>query len=569
MNTLTDILEKSAAQNTSKTALQIKEAGSYFRLSYSQLFDFSRKMAAALKNLGIHPGDTVGIMAENSPYWGVAFFSILSARAVVVPMDTKSMEHSILQIIHHSKCKAVFVSQKYRDIFHRILKISMSKPVLIVLDRPGHGRGDFSLQDFVNQSYLKIDHEKPLLDDLAVILYTSGTTGSPKGVMLTHANISSNVEAISSGVPFSKNDQFVSILPLCHTYAITADFLIPIEAGATVTYVENLKGSVLVERMQENQATVLIAVPALIQMMYNQMMLKIEALPPARKKLFHVMKAISGFFLKLGLPIGHILFKSLKDKLSPSLRFFISGGAPIDPRIIEEYFKMGIPIYQGYGLTETSPILTVNTPKANRIGSVGKPIPEVEIRIENQEIVARGPNVMRGYYKNEEATLEVLKQGWFYTGDIGYFDKDRYLYISGRLKNIIVTRGGKNVSPEEVEEELCRSAWVKEACVVGVMKETRGFKGDEQVYALIVPNIEAFKAVGVGPEDKKRIEGQIYQEVKGANERLADYKRIRGFEIWDELPKTTTLKIKRKDALKMLKDRGYQPINKTQFFRVS
>jgi long-chain acyl-CoA synthetase len=559
MKTLIDILEKSSEQNASKTALQIKVGGNYLKLSYEQLFDFSQKMGSALKNLGVHPGDTVGILGESSPHWGVAFFSILSARAVAVPIDTKSVEHSILQIIHHSKCKAIFVSHKYKEVLHRILKISMSKPALIVLDKPGQGRGDFSMQDIVRQPASKIMEDKPLLEDLAIILYTSGTTGSPKGVMLTHGNISSNVDAVSSCFPFSTNDQFVSILPLCHTYPITADFLIPILRGATVTYVENLKGSVLVERMQENQATVLIAVPALIQMMYNQMMLKIEALPVMRKKLFYAMKALSGFFLKLGLPIGHILFKSLKNKLSPFLRFFISGGAPIDPRIIEEYFKMGIPIYQGYGLTETSPILTVNTPKANRIGSVGKTIPEVEIRIENQEIVARGPNVMRGYYKNEEATLEVLKQGWFYTGDIGHFDQDGYLYITGRLKNIIVTRGGKNVSPEEVEEELCRSTWIKEACVVGVMKETRGFKGDEQVYALIVPNIEAFKAAGVEEKDKKRIEEQIYQELKAANERLADYKRIRGFEIWDELPKTTTLKIKRKEISEILDKKGTQP----------
>jgi long-chain acyl-CoA synthetase len=569
MKAITQFLENSYQNFGSRTALQIKEGSQYFKRTYQELFLSSQKIARFLKSIGVQKSDRVGLITENTPYWGLAFFGILWTEATAVPIDSKLKEHSIAKILEHAECRVIFSSAKFLDMIETIVQSQKFQPLIVLLDEDTPEK-PYTLKRILNQNVpaqTALAHPDP--ETLAIILYTSGTTGSPKGVMLTHANISSNVEKVSPLYPFTHTDHFVSLLPLCHTYAITCDFLIPIEAGAAITYVENLKGSVLVERMQENQATVLIAVPALIQMMYNQMMLKIDALPVMRKKLFHAMKALSGFFLKLGLPIGHILFKSLKNKLSPFLRFFISGGAPIDPRIIEEYFKLGIPIYQGYGLTETSPILTVNTPKANRIGSVGKTIPEVEIRIENQEIVARGPNVMRGYYKNEEATLEVLKQGWFYTGDIGHFDQDGYLYITGRLKNIIVTRGGKNVSPEEVEEELCRSTWIKEACVVGVMKETRGFKGDEQVYALIVPNIEAFKAAGVEEKDKKRIEEQIYQELKAANERLADYKRIRGFEIWDELPKTTTLKIKRKDALKMLKDRGYQPINKTQFFRPS
>jgi long-chain acyl-CoA synthetase len=247
--------------------------------------------------------------------------------------------------------------------------------------------------------------------------------------------------------------------------------------------------------------------------------------------------------------------------MSPRLKFFISGGAPIDPKMILEFSFLGIPIYQGYGLTETSPILTVNTPSQNQIGSVGRPIPGVQIKIEKGEILARGTNIMKGYYKNPEATSEVLKNGWFYTGDLGFFDSKGFLHISGRLKNVIVTRGGKNVYPEEVEEELLISHWIKEVCIIGLKKESKGFSGDEQVYAIIVPNQEALEAAQAQtPESAIQAEVKISDEIKLANTRLADYKRIRGFEIWDELPKTTTLKIKRKEILEILQQKGAQPV---------
>lgn len=566
MNTLIHLLEKAVSNFGSKTALQIKEGENYFKISYQELYDSAQKIACALKGLGIQKGDRIGLLTENTPYWGLTFFGSLWSSATVVPIDQKLKEHSVQNIINHAQCKAVFVSSKFKESLHNIAPALSSKPVLIVLDEKNAQANEISLHELLEKGKDSSNSslEKIKGDDLAIILYTSGTTGSPKGVMLSHGNIASNVESVFSVFPFSCNDHFISCLPLCHTYAITADFLIALHAGGTVTYVENLKGPVLIERMQENKATILVAVPALIQLMYNQMMSKIEALPKARRILFKILKNISHFCLALGFPIGHILFKSLKNRLSPHLRFFISGGAPIDPKIIEEFFLIGIPIYQGYGLTETSPILTVNTPSQNKIGSVGRTIPGVQIKIEKGEIIARGPNVMKGYYQNLEATSEILKDGWFYTGDIGFFDKKGFLYISGRLKNVIVTRGGKNVYPEELEEELCHQPWIKEACVVGLKKESKGFKGDEWVYALLIPNLEAFKASGIEigetAKGNPRVETQFYEAVKSTNLRLADYKRIRGFEIWDEFPKTTTLKLKRKEILDLLQQRGANPV---------
>ncbi|MBI1884009.1 MAG: AMP-binding protein [Chlamydiae bacterium] len=555
MNTLINILERAHGSFASRIALQIKEGENYFRVTYQELYEWAQKIALALKAQGLKPSQRIGLITENSPYWGMVFFGALWAGGVVVPLDNKLKEHSILNILDHAECTVIFTSLKFKETIVSVAKNAKVQPHIIVLDDTNASENSLQkiLQIKENSGVLL---EKPKAEDLAIILYTSGTTGSPKGVMLTHGNLASNVESVSSVFPFSFNDHFISVLPLCHTYAITADFLIPIYSGGTITYVENLKGPVLVERMQENQGSVLIAVPALIQLMYHQIFSKIEALPKMKRLVFKILRALSKLGMAFHIPLGTILFKSVRNHLSPRLRFMISGGAPIDPKIIQEFFLLGIPIYQGYGLTETSPILNVNTPTHQVMGSVGKPIPGVQIKLKDGEILARGPNIMKGYYKNPEATAEILKDGWLHTGDLGFFDRKGHLHISGRLKNVIVTRGGKNVYPEELEEELLRSTWIREACVIGLKKDSRGFKGDEQVYALIVPKVE-------NPEELKnnpKVEAQILNEIKHVNLRLADYKRIRGFEIWEELPKTTTLKIKRKEILDLLQQKGARPV---------
>ncbi len=563
MNTLVHFIQNTSSFG-SKIALQIKQEKNYFKITYQELHDSSQKIAIALKNIGIRKGDRIGIMTENHPFWGLAFFGVLWAGGAVVPIDSKLKDHSIQNIVHHSECKVIFTSSKFKSLLLAIVEKAPSQPKLVVLDE--ETSDVLTLSKFISTAKESGAQslEKVRTEDLAIILYTSGTTGSPKGVMLTHHNIASNVESVSSIFPFFPNDQFVSCLPLCHTYAITADFLIPIHMGITVTYVENLKGPTLIERMQENKATVLVAVPALIQLMYHQIKAKINALSKVQNIIFKTLRVISKTSQWIGLPIGHILFKPIRNRLSPAFRFFISGGAPIDPEIIEEFSLLGIPIYQGYGLTETSPILTVNTPTQNAIGSVGRPIPGVQIKIENGEIIARGPNIMKGYYHNPKATSEILKEGWLHTGDIGFFDAQGFLHISGRMKNVIVTRGGKNVYPEELEEELGRHSWIKEACVVGLKKESKDFKMDEWVYALLVPNLEVFRAWGIEPgkipRNNSEIESKLQETIKETNLRVADYKRIRGFEIWDELPKTTTLKLKRKEIFDLLQQKGAQPI---------
>lgn len=564
MNSLIDVLNQSAHRYADKTALQIKEGGAYFSLSFSRLRDLAADAAKGLKAQGIEPGDRVAILADNHPYWGVAFFSILFAQGAVVPIDAKLEDQSILNILNHSECRAVFVSQRHRETAALISQKAAARPAVIALEG-AETENAMSLPRLIRLPAASSQTlTEPDPRDTAIILYTSGTTGSAKGVALSHDNVASNALTVAPLFPFTPDDHLIGVLPLCHTYAITADFVVPLSSGSTITYLETLKGPALIERMREVEATILIAVPALIQLMHHQIAAGIGALPAAKRTVFRALRAVSALCLKVGYFSGPRLFRSLRNKLSPRIRFIVSGGAPIDPRIIREFFYWGIPVYQGYGLTETSPILSVNYPGCNRIGSVGRPIPDVEIRLENGEIKARGPNIMKGYFRNPEATEEVLKEGWFHTGDLGRLDPEGFLYISGRLKNVIVTRGGKNIYPEELEEELQRSPFIKEASVVGVGKTSGGFSGDEQVYALIVPDAQAVENSGIkcpqGQPPSPALNRLIAGEIKAANDRMAEYKRIRDFEIWEELPKTTTLKIKRKDVLEILKGKGLNSV---------
>jgi len=287
-------------------------------------------------------------------------------------------------------------------------------------------------------------------------------------------------------------------------------------------------------------------------MLHDGIFRKVDGLPSGQRKMFHAVFNLSKRLGRLGIPLGQLMFKSVQRQFGGRLRAFVCGGAALDPELAYDFSALGLMVLQGYGLTETAPVLTANGLKANRIGSVGKPLPGVEIKIVREtpntpdgEIVARGPNVMRGYYKNPEATAEVLRDGWFHTGDLGYFDRDGFLFISGRKKNLIVTGGGKKVQPEEVEELLSRSPFIKEICVIGRPATGRLKAGTEEVYAIIVPNENQFKAVNK-PFDEATIRRVLMGEISSFGKDLADYKRPVGFEIWnEELPKTATRKIKR------------------------
>jgi long-chain acyl-CoA synthetase len=336
-------------------------------------------------------------------------------------------------------------------------------------------------------------------------------------------------------------------LPLHHTFENTAGFLGPFYCGCSITYAESLKSHNILQNMQDTGVTIMAGVPLLYQLFYNGIMREVEE--KKLKKVFSILFVIAKFFkYVIGLNIGKKLFATVQKKFGGKIRFFVSGGAPIDPEVINNFDLMGFTILQGYGMTESAPILTCCTLKDNKIGSVGRAIPGVEIRISGTdpvgEILAFGPNIMKGYYKRKELTSRVVVNGWLQTGDVGYLDEEGHLFITGRSKDVIVTASGMNVYPEEIEFPLNKIPAIKEACVLGVKVKEGVRKGTEEVLALIVPDMDHFEKLG--RTEDAIIQEAISNEVQSLNKKMVDYKRIARFTIRkEELPKTRIKKIKR------------------------
>jgi long-chain acyl-CoA synthetase len=393
-------------------------------------------------------------------------------------------------------------------------------------------------------------------EDTAIIVYTSGTTGTAKGVEISYKNLLFQVLEFSQVIRCTPGERLLSVLPLNHMLEITGGLIAPLYAGSCVTYCDTLKTSALLPLMKEAGTTAMICVPLVLKMIRSGIMKKAAQLPPVKKRLFAASLAISRLLLRLNIRAGRILFAPVHRQFGSKLHTFISGGAPLDIDVEIDMNALGFRILQGYGLTETAPVVSVNTFSHNRYGSVGRPLPGVEVKIlkENAsdtegEILTRGPHVMKGYFRNPEKTAEVIKGGWFHTGDLGHFDGDGYLYVTGRKKNMIVLGAGKKVFPEEVELVIGRSPYIREICVLPRIARRGLRKGHEEVYAVIVPNIEAFERDGIAGSGA--VAAKISAEISDLGAELAPYKRITGFDIaYEELPKTVTKKIKRDAVLR-------------------
>lgn len=548
--TIIDVLEAINMKFGDITALQIKtKEGTFRKLSYIELGMRTVDVSSTLIKLGIQKGDRVAILSESRPEWAVSYFGVVSCGGIVVPVDIKLSDKEIEFILRDSGAKCLFVSGKHLASIDKLRPVLPDLKNVVVLD-------DSDRADLIHLKDLKLKEgeEKNRAiypEDTALIVYTSGTTGFSKGVEITYRSLLFQVMAITDIVRYSKKDNFLSILPLNHMLEITGGLIAPLYAGSCVTYCESLKPPVILDLMKETHTTTMISVPLVLKMMYDGMLRKVEKLPSSQQKLFHACFAVSKFFLRFNIRIGRVLFRSLHKEFGGQLKGFVSGGAPLHIDVETGFNVLGFRILQGYGLTETAPVISVNTFTHNRFGSVGRPLPGVEVRIlkENEsapdgEILVRGPNVMKGYYKNPEKTGEVIKDGWLHTGDIGYLDKGDYLHISGRKRNLIVLGAGKKVFPEEVEEVLSKSPLIKELCIIGRIADKGVRKGCEEVYAVIVPNADA-----IGPDKGKEdaaVKECISAELSRLGQDLAEYKQPVDFEIWrDELPKTATRKIRR------------------------
>ncbi|MDE0332128.1 MAG: AMP-binding protein [Nitrospinae bacterium] len=550
MDTLIDILNETTAKFPDSIFLDGDVEGrGRVALTRKELCGKAAVLARELMDAGVKPGDFVAQLAPNQPEWGVGYFGALLAGGVLVPLDVNLKEGELANILEKAGPVCLVTDTQEEERSRRLADgLASACPVLRIDE-------DREPEPGVSLDTLPGAERGP--DDLALVSFSSGTTGTPKGVMLSHGNITSNVSAVLQTFLAGEDDVFLSVLPLHHMFESTGGFLIPLGAGARVHYLSSLNPRLLVEAMQNEGITICLMVPALARLIHKRIMSNVESLSGAKKLVFKTLFGISGICLSIGLRVGGLLFSQVKKNLGPDLRFFASGGAALDPKITRDLLILGIEVLQGYGLTETSPVTHATPPGAqNRIGTVGPPIPGVEARIvpvegadEGEgEILIRGPNVMQGYFENPELTAEVLRDGWFHTGDIGRLDTDGYLTICGRSKNVIVSEAGKNIYPEEVEEQLLESEWFQDVCVIG--RKTP--RGGEEVFAVVVLDPES----DLPQEDEMRT-SLADSELKRLSAHLADYKRVAGFFVWpeEELPRTTTRKHKREDIKEILRER--------------
>ena len=548
--TIKDVLEAINKKYGNKTALRIKnEDGSFKEISYIKLGRRVVSISSVLINLGVEKGDRVAIFSENRPEWTAAYFGIISCAGIVLPMDVKLADSEIQFILNDSRAKCIFTSSKYIGAIDRLRIVLPHLKNIILLDRTER---DDLIQLTKLRPHRGKDRGRPVYpEDTAIIVYTSGTTGISKGVEISYRNLLFQMLEFSQIIRCTPKEKLLSVLPLNHMLEITGGLMAPLYAGSCVTYCDTLKTGALLPLMREVRTTAMIGVPLVLKMIRAGILKKAAKLPMLKQKIFQALLSISKSLLRLNIRIGRLLFPSIHEEFGGKLRTFISGGAPLDIDVEMDLNAMGFRVLQGYGLTETSPVVSVNTFEDNRFGSVGKPLPGVEVRILKNndtdtegEILVRGPGVMKGYFGSPEKTAEAIKDGWLHTGDLGYIDKDGFLYISGRKKNLIVLGGGKKVFPEEVEEAIGKSSYIKEICVLPKTAKQGIRKGHEEVYAVIVPNTELFEQDGI--IEKSIIYKKIASEINRLGKCLSPHKRIMGFEVsYEELPKTVTKKVRR------------------------
>jgi len=541
--TIPQLLEDTAKRLPDRAALMVNKGdGSLRKISYGEFLSVSRKLASFIQKKGFEKGAHITILGSNSPEWAIAYFAIQMAGYVVIPIDPALRAQEQRHIIRHSDSVAAFIATKF---IHGILEDDgeyFSNLPILELEKLFDYSSD---QIALHEPLSGISDSNP-----AVIIYTSGTTGSPKGVILTHRNIVADIEGIIPRYPFSHEDVFLSVLPVHHSFEATCGFLTPITIGAGICYARALRAKEILEDIQASEATIMLGVPLLFEKFYNGIRKGLEKKGSVVKSIFDSAMALTKFVdTTVGKRSGRILMRSFRHKAGfANLWLMISGGAALRPGVIEFFNHFGVVCAQGYGLSETSPVLTVNPVDLIKPASVGPPIKNTEIRINNPnsegigEVQAKGEVVFSEYYKNPEATHRAFTDdGWMKTCDFGRIDDDGYLYLLGRKNDIIVTPGGKNVYPEEIEEKLNNSPFVSESMVIGAKTE----KGDEP-FAIIVPDFDMVDSKLSGSWNDNELELTLKKVIEEVNKKIAPYKRIKGFRVQqEEFPKTSTRKIKR------------------------
>lgn len=525
-------------------ALTLKTKEGYEELSYIEISRRAKKFANYLiETLGVQRGDRIAIICESRPEFSIGMFASIQTGAITVPLDVKLTVPEHTHILNDCNPKILLCSSHYLDHALEVKNNVSSIEHIFVLDNEGEQNNE----NCPLVSTLEADIDKDLgrprtLDETALIVYTSGTTGNPKGVMISFGNIYSQLRDFEYMFKITSKHTLLSILPLNHLLELDCGFFGMLYMGAKVIYIKSLNPKELTTTMKEKGITNMIVVPLVAKMLKNSIDKQIKKQPEAAQKAFNILYALAKFVPR---KLRRLMFKSIIDGLGGKLECFISGGAPLEDNVAEFFDRIGIPIFQGYGLTETSPTISTNRYGHSKIGTVGQALPSVTVKIaENGEILAIGPNVMQGYYNKPEMTREVIDEnGWFHTGDIGEIDNEGFIKITGRIKNMIVLGGGKKIFPEEVEAVLETSSLIKEVCVMSLTIKSGNKQGTEEVGAIICPSDDLQK------KTDEEIQKELEAEVKKLSEtNLAPYKAPTVVVVHrEELPKTSTRKVKRKD----------------------
>jgi long-chain acyl-CoA synthetase len=512
-------------------------------LNYTQSLKIIEAVARWLNSKGIKKGDRVAVSGKNAPEWAVTYLAVLFAGAVIVPIDYQLKNEEIDSLLKASGARMLFIDEEKYDYY-------MQKPVKldeVISLKKGIGKYIYDLDG------PEANIEQAAETDLAAILFTSGTMGNPKGVMLTHKNLVSDVY-LAQGTPLIilHTDIFYAILPIHHSYTMLAVFIETISVGAEVVFGKKMVTSQILKDLKEAQITMLLGVPMLFNKVLAGIIRGLKAKGPIVYGLISFMMGISGAIKKIfKVNPGKKMFKFVLDKASlTSIRICISGGGPLAPSVFRKYNQLGIDFVQGYGLTETSPIIAINPIEAYKETSVGRPCPQVDMKVLNPdergvgEIIVKGPMVMLGYFNMPDETAQSFTaDGYLKTGDLGYMDSESYLYLTGRAKNMIVTEGGKNVYPEEIENEFQLYEEIDQILIRGYVIDEK--MKTEGIEALVYPNPDFKNAKGEAPS-KDEMKSKIDNIITEVNQSLQPYQKINKFELLDKpMEMTTTKKIKR------------------------
>ncbi len=563
----------------SRPMYRYKKDGKYHDLSFKKMREWVEQFASGLASLGLSKDEKLAIISENRPEWVVADIGTLFLGAVDVPIYPTLTAKQEEFILNDSGTKIAVVSNQYQ--LNKLLKvrddIRTLEHIIVMNDIDVSGEKNVYTMSSVcekgqkylekNPGLLEKSREKIKPDDLLTIIYTSGTTGNPKGVMLTHNNLVSNIIGTTSIIEISSKDELLSFLPLCHSFERMAGYYTAMACGCTVSYAESI--DTVRDNLLEIRPTIVTTVPRLFERIYSRVKQQVENSPQARQKIFNWALEVGKRYMedkkqnRAGVVLkgqhalaDKLVFSKLKERTGGRIRFFVSGGAALARELGEFFEALGIIIVEGYGLTETSPVITANRLDDYKFGSVGKPIPGVEVKIaKDGEILVRGPNVMQGYYNNKKATEEIIdKDGWLYTGDIGVFDGEGHLMITDRTKHLFVSSGGKNIAPQPLENLFLQSKYIDQFVLIG----------DKRMFlsALIVPDYDALKEYADShklpyktKEDLTKIpevHKLIDDDIRRLQKDLANYERVRRFAILERPLSiedgeiTPTMKVRRK-----------------------